>query len=338
MSRPVLTCLLSLGLVAAAAGSASAQTRTCTVEEPCVLRLATIAPSGTPWAAQLESLESRIESASGNRINVRPFLGQSDGENSLARQCVDGSLEGIGVSTGALASIVPELGVFELPFLFDSPSQADAIIDNHLFDDFETLLAAQGLQLYIFSENGFRNFATNNGTVIDEGSDLGSLRMRAQESWIHEEMYRALGGNPVTIPATEVTTSLSTGNVQGFDNTALFAQAAGWHSFVNTWTVSNHIYQPAVVAYNKEWFDSLPADLQQILLANRDTETSSGRRQIRALTPLLLQNLEAAGINVVELTSAQRAAMRTATAGVHAMFRSRVSGGGALLDIINANL
>lgn len=336
--RILTTSLLSLALVAGISSAAQAQTRTCTAEEPCVLRIATIAPAGTPWAAQLESLESRIESASGGRINVRPFLGQSDGENSLARQCVDGSLESVGVSTGALSSIVPELGVFELPFLFDSPQQADDIIDNHLFDDFERLLAASGIQLYIFSENGFRNFATNNGTVVDEGSDLAALRMRAQESWIHEEMYRALGGNPVTIPATEVTTSLSTGNVQGFDNTPLFAQAAGWHSFINTWTVSNHIYQPAVVVYNKAWFDSMPADLQEILLANRDSETSSGRRAIRALTPLLLQNLTAAGINVVELTSAQRAAMRSATAGVHTMFRSRVPGGAALLDIINANL
>ena len=336
--RILTTTLLSFGLLASLSTAAQAQTRTCTAEAPCVLRMATIAPAGTPWAAQLESLESRIESASGGRINVRPFLGQSDGENSLSRQCVDGSLEGVGVSTGALASIVPELGVFELPFLFDTAQQADAVIDNHLFDDFERLLAAAGIQLYLFSENGFRNFATNNGNVVAQGSDLGALRMRSQESWIHEEMYRALGGNPVTIPATEVTTALSTGNVQGFDNTPLFAQAAGWHTFINTWTVSNHIYQPAVVVYNKAWFDSMPADLQQVLLANRESETTSGRRAIRALTPLLLGNLTSAGINVVELTSAQRAAMRSATAGVHTMFRSRVPGGAALLDIINANL
>jgi len=336
--RILTTTLLSFGLLASLSTAAQAQTRTCTAEAPCVLRMATIAPAGTPWAAQLESLESRIESASGGRINVRPFLGQSDGENSLSRQCVDGSLEGVGVSTGALASIVPELGVFELPFLFDTAQQADAVIDNHLFDDFERLLAAAGIQLYLFSENGFRNFATNNGTVVAQGSDLAALRMRSQESWIHEEMYRALGGNPVTIPATEVTTALSTGNVQGFDNTPLFAQAAGWHTFINTWTVSNHIYQPAVVVYNKAWFDSMPADLQQVLLANRESETTSGRRAIRALTPLLLGNLSSAGINVVELTSAQRTAMRAATAGVHTMFRSRVPGGAALLDIINANL
>jgi TRAP-type C4-dicarboxylate transport system substrate-binding protein len=299
--------------------------------------MATVAPAGTPWATQLQNMETRIESASGGRINVRPFLGQADGENSLARQCVDGTLEGVGVSTGALASIVPQMGVFELPSLFDTAAQADAVIDNHLFTQFETILSAAGLQIYIFSENGFRNFATTNGTVIRAAADLGAVQMRSQEYWIHEEMYRALGGNPVTIPTPEVTTALTNGTVQGFDNTALFSQAAGWDRFVNTWTVSDHIYQPAVVAYNQAWFDSLPADLQAILIANRETETRSGRAAIRALTPLLIQNLRNRGIEVAELTAAERTAMRTATAGIQQMFRQRVTGGAALLDIILAN-
>ncbi len=331
-----LSTLAAVGVLTLAA-DANAQTRECTVESPCILRMATVAPAGTPWAQQLENLESRVESASGGRINVRPFLGQSDGENSLARQCVDGTIEGVGVSTGALASIVPELGVFELPFLFETAAQADSVIDNHLFDDFERILSAAGLQIYIFSENGFRNFSSTNGTVIRGSSELATLQMRSQEYWIHEEMYRALGGNPVTIATPEVTTALTSGTVQGFDNTALFSQAAGWDRFVNTWTISDHIYQPAVVVYNQEWFNSLPADLQEILLANRETETRSGRRSIRALTPMLLQNLRNRGIEVVELTAAERSAMRDATASIQQMFRQRVSGGAALLDIILAN-
>jgi TRAP-type C4-dicarboxylate transport system substrate-binding protein len=331
-----LSTLLAVGALGLAA-QANAQTRECTTEAPCILRMATVAPAGTPWAQQLENMESRIESASGGRINVRPFLGQSDGENSLARQCVDGTIEGVGVSTGALASIVPELGVFELPFLFETAAQADAIIDNHLFDDFERILSAAGLQIYIFSENGFRNFASTNGTVIRSAAELATLQMRSQEYWIHEEMYRALSGNPVTIATPEVTTALTSGTVQGFDNTALFSQAAGWDRFVNTWTISDHIYQPAVVVYNQEWFSSMPADLQEILIANRDTETRSGRRSIRALTPMLLQNLRNRGIEVAELTTAERNAMREATASIQQMFRQRVSGGAALLDIILAN-
>jgi len=332
-------------MTAAALGAASlltfaqpADARECTAESPCVLRIATIAPDNTPWSDQLRSIQSRLHSESNGRIQVRVFVGQSDGEVSLARQCKDGSLEAVGVSTGAIGTLVPELGVFELPFLFENADQADRIIDNHLFDPISELLRANGFQLYVFSENGFRNFATSNGTHIRQPSDLAALQMRSQESWIHEEMYRALGGNPVTIPATEVTTALSSGNVQGFDNTPLFSMAAGWSSFVDTWTVSNHIYQPAVVVYNQAWFDSMPADLQELLISNRQAETRSGRREIRSLTPLLISNLEASGITVHEMTSAERQAFVERTRGVQDMFRQRVPNGAPLLDIILANL
>lgn len=336
--------MVMAGLTAAAfmfggIANADAQARrTCTKESPCNLRVATVAPDNTPWATQLQALEERIEEASQGRINVMPRLGSSAGENSLARQCRDGSLEGIGVSTAAIATLVPALSVFEIPFLFDTPQQADNVIDRHLFDRVDQLLAAAGFKLYIFTENGFRNFATTNGKVIRSVADFQGLQMRAQDSWIHEAMYRALRANFTTIPVTETQTALSTGRVNGFDNTPLFAQAAGWHNSINTWIVSNHIYQPAVVVYNKAWFDSLPDDLQQILLSNRAEETRTGRRLVRRINPLLIQNLRASGVNVVELTAAERNALRQATRGVRQEFRTRVPEAAALLDIIERNL
>lgn len=317
--------------------TADAQTRECTVEAPCVVRMSTVAPRGTPWADQLNRLKSYFEEESGGRLDVRAYLGASEGEVSLARQCKDGALEGVGVSTGAIASLVPQLGVFELPFLFDSVEQADDVIDNHMFGPIEELLGQNGFQLYFFSENGFRNFATSNGTPVRSGSDLGAIQMRSQENWIHEEMYRALGGNPVGIPVTEVSAALSSGNVQGFDNTPLYSQAAGWHEFVDTWTVSDHIYQPAVIVWNQEWFDSMPEDLQELLLSRRAEETRRGRTAIRGIGPLLLQNFGAFGVTVHELTPAERQAMAEATRGVQEMFRTRVENGSRYLDLVLNN-
>lgn len=336
MLRTLIVAASALS-VALVSSPASAQTRTCTVESPCVVRMSTVAPRGTPWADQLNRLKDYFEEESGGRLDVRAYLGASEGEVSLARQCKDGALEGVGVSTGAIASLVPQLGVFELPFLFDSPAQADTVIDNHLFGPIEALLRDNGFQLYFFSENGFRNFATSTGSAVRSGADLGAIQMRSQESWIHEEMYRALGGNPVSIPVTEVSAALSSGNVQGFDNTPLYAQAAGWHEFVDSWTVSNHIYQPAVIVWNQAFYDSLPADLQTLLLSRRAEETRRGRRAIRDIGPLLLQNFTAFGVTVHEISPAERQAMAAATRGVYDMFRSRVADGGRYLDLVLNN-
>lgn len=331
-SRTLLLVLLAALMVLATPALASE--RTCTREAPCVLKLGTVATNGTPWAQQLNAMRQRIESASEGRLQVRLFLGSSDGEVSLARQTADGTMEGFAGSIGALASLVPALGVFELPYLFENEAQADRVIDNHLFDRVEQMLRDAGFQLFIFSENGFRDFATTGERPIRRPEDLAALQMRSQEMWIHEAMYRALGGNPVAIPVAETTTALSNGNVQGFDNTPLYSQAAGWHTFARHWTRSQHIYQPAVLIYNRAWFDSLPEDLRTLLLSNRQQETRSGRALIRAVNPALVQNLRASGINVVDLTDEERAAFRERSQSVHAQFRQRVPEGAALLDLI----
>ena len=120
MKTSIRTTLSIAALSAAMAFPLTADALDCTVEDPCVVRLSTVAPRGTPWADQMNRLKDSLEEQSGGRLDVRTYLGASEGEVSLARQCKDGSLEGVGVSTGAIATLVPQLGVFELPFLFDS--------------------------------------------------------------------------------------------------------------------------------------------------------------------------------------------------------------------------
>lgn len=300
------------------------------------LALQTVAPDRTPWARQLKRLKKRWEKDSGGRLKVKLFLGRGN-EIALARKCKSGELQGVAVSTAAMVEEVPEMGVFELPYLFKDVQAADRIIDGFLFDETAKLLADNGFILYMFSENGYRNFGVK-GKEIHTTADLAALKMRTQENWIHEETYRALGGNPVRISAAEVLTSLSTGQVDGFDNTPLFAFATSWYSEIDTWTVSDHIYQPAVVIFNKRWFDSLPDDIQKTLLDQREEETKKGRRAIRGLTPKLLTAMAKKGIKVVQMTDAEKAKFRQETRSVHKMFRKKVGKRGAhMLDVIDHN-
>ena len=323
--RALVTLLVCAMLPLAAPSSAEA--------EEYVLKFQSVAPDRTPWARQLKRLKKRWEEKSEGRLKVKLFLGRGN-EIALVRKCKAGELQAVGVSTAAMVEEIPAMGVFELPYLFSSTAQADKVIDNHLFKPTEELLGKNGFQLYIFSENGYRNFATK-GKEIHTPADLAGIKMRVQENWIHEEMYKALGGNPVRISVAEVLTSLSTNQVNGFDNTPLFSFATSWFTEIDTWTVSDHIYQPAVVVYNKKWFDKLPKDLQEMLLADRAEETKKGRTAVRRLTPKLLKKLEEKGVKIYKMTDAEKADFRKKTAKVHNMFNSKGGPDGAkMLKIV----
>ncbi len=327
---PVALAIILACPVVISPGTANAQ------DEVYTLKFQTVAPARTPWARQLKRMKKKWEKNSEGRLKVKLFLGRGN-EKALVRKCKSGELQAIGVSTGAMASEVPEMGVFELPYLFKDLKEADRIIDNHLLEITNEVLTENGFTLLIFSENGLRNFATK-GKIIKDPSDLATLKMRTQENWIHEATYTALGGNPVRISVAEVLTSLSTGQVDGFDNTPLFAFATSWFSQIDSWTVSDHIYQPAVVVFNKKWFDALPTDLQEILMDGRKAETKKGRQSVRKLTPKLLESLEAKGVTVYRMTAAQKAKFASKTKKVHAEFKKKVGGKGKkMLEIIEKN-
>jgi TRAP-type C4-dicarboxylate transport system substrate-binding protein len=272
---------------------------------------ATVAPPNTPWSALLKKYKKDVRKASGKRIKAKVYVGGTKGdEQSIVRQVAKGTLQFGGVSMGAMAILVPELDIFELPYLFESFDEVDRVLDV-VRPDVETLLEAKGFKLIMYSENGFRSFGTKQ--LIQSPADLKGVRMRAQPSQSHLAMYEALGANAKSISVAEVLPALNTGAVDGFDNTPLFTQAASWHQAITHYTVTAHIYQPALLIVNLDFYKSLPDELRPVLIPSDRSLETRGRKGIRALDPLLLKNLEAQKIVVTRLTDQQRDAFKKAT-------------------------
>ena len=291
-------------------------------EAEFVMNFATVAPDNTPWAKQLRGVEKRIEEESGGRIQVKLFLGGSLGSEIESIQDVARGerIQGGGFSTGAMgeAMDIPILTMIELPYLFSTNAQADSVLDEVLYEPTKTALSDKGFVLGGWAENGWRNFATKG--PASSKAELAAFKMRAQENPVHMDMYKMLGVQAVAKPVSEVLPSLNTGIVDGFDNTALFALAAGWIEPVTHYTLSRHIYQPAAVVYSKKFVDSLPPDLQKVVLGDPHAESKRGRDAVRALEGELLETIRSMGKEVIELTDDQRAAFKTETRAVHKSF------------------
>jgi len=302
------------------------------------LKLATVAPSKTPWATLLSDYKKAVEKASGGKIKVKVFLGGTLGdENATVRMTERGQIQGVGASTGALATLVPELDAIEIPFLFKNAQEADYVLDKHLTAPMEERFRAHGLILGFWSENGFRHFGSTWGAVLDP-KDLANKKVRSQENFSHIEMWKALGASAQAIPTTEVTTALKTGAVEGFDQALLFMIAAGWHSQIKHLTLSAHIYQPAAIAFNKDWFDGLPEDLQKILIDEGRKIVRKGREAIRKMNPKLIDIIKDAKVEIHTLTAEQREAFVKATASVRDTVRNRDEETGKIVDDIEAGL
>jgi TRAP-type C4-dicarboxylate transport system substrate-binding protein len=298
-----------------------------------------LAPKGTPWMDMLEASRDRIEAESGGRINViiRPpgFMGELE----MVEEVRKGErLQAAGVTTAALAQggNIPQMQLVELPYLFNNNAEADYVLDNILFTEMGKLLNRRGFVLANWSENGWRSFATKT-KAIRKPADLTGLKMRAQESDVHMAMYKAYGATAIQKPMTEVLTALNSNVIDGLDNTALFIQAGGLAEPIGHFTLTRHIYQPAAVIYSKKFFDSLPDDLQKILLGMSDIGTK-GRRAIRAMEADMMDNFDYFGVEVIELSSEERKAFATKARSMHDSFAASIDGGPEMLEKIRAGL
>ena len=113
--------------------------------------------------------------------------------------------------------------------------------------------------------------------------------------------------------------------------------ARSWYQGIGYFTVTDHMYQPALIVYSKKWFDKQPPELQKILLSDVEADQKFGRDGVRGIKDGLLDNFRKANKTVCEMKPEQRAELKKATAGIFAKYRKKYGKRGkALFDAIEA--
>lgn len=264
------------------------------------LKFATVAPPGTPWAAAGAKIKKVAAEASGGDIKMKMFFGGAmGGEKEIVQACTSGRLSGIGTSMGALAQVVPELAATELPYLVSDAKAGEKMLmaNQTMIHD---LLWDAGLKLVMLTENGTRSIGTR-GRAVNTPADLKGLKIRTQESKWHIYTFKTLGAKPVPMGVTEVLSSLQTGVIDGYDNTKVFAMAAGWQKGVEHWCESFHIYQGAAIVFSKLTWEKLAPEVQEALSPDSEAIKKITKRTFRKLhgmESVLRQNLIDSGLEV----------------------------------------
>lgn len=290
------------------------------------VKFGTVAPSGTPWADTLDEIKKKVDKESKGEIKIKNYLGgQLGGELEILNGIRRGRIQGGGITSAALGSVIPELNVLEIPFIFDSYEEADFILDNYLLTPFKDLFKKKGLIFVSWAENGWRNIGLKS-KIVKKPSDLEGVKVRSQESKAHLAFWKKVKANAVPIAVPEVLSALNTGVVEGFDNTALFTLAAEWHTGIKYYTVTEHIYQPAAVVYSARFWKKIKPEQQKILLGEGNLMAPPARAAVRALGGELIEVLKSLGITVYELTDAERNSFKSSVAGIQAEIVKELGG------------
>ncbi|HAZ14465.1 MAG: C4-dicarboxylate ABC transporter substrate-binding protein [Bdellovibrionales bacterium GWA2_49_15] len=280
------------------------------------VKFGTVAPSGTPWADTLEQIKKRVDVESKGDLKINVYLGgQLGGELEILNDIRRGRIQGGGLTSAALASVITEMNVLEIPFIFDSYEEADFVLDNYLLEPFKKLFLDKGLVFVSWAENGWRNIGLKT-KFAKTAKDLSGVKIRSQESQTHLAFWKKVNASAVPIAIPEVLSALQTGVVEGFDNTALFTLAADWQTGIKYYTVTQHIYQPAAVIYSKKFWDGINEAQRKTLMGEGNLLAPPSRKSVRSLGLELMDVLKSSGINVYTLTTKERDEFKNSVRGL----------------------
>ena len=313
--------------------------RTASADEGRKLSMGTVAPAVSVWADIFNRYKKTVKKTSSEQLKIKAFWGGSrGGELEMAQAVHAGRMDIFAGSMAALASVVPELEAYELPFLFSNAKEAKkALLGTK--KQLAGLLEKRGLVLLLLAENGFRSMGFGpNGSAADPVDGLKGMKMRSMEAQCYVDMWKALGASPQPIPVTETLQALQTGVVDGYDNTSVFAFAAAWNVATSKFVYTEHAYQPGIVVMSKKVWNKLSKEEQQAMDPFRDEIAKvedRGFRLVWAMGPQLRANWTQAGSKVEDLDPEARKKLAKKTQKVHGKFKSRTTKDGrALLQAV----
>ena len=199
MSRSLVAALLALLASVARA-------------EPVVLKLATLAPAGSPWHEALREMALRWEEASSGQVKVRVYPGGVQGnEGEMLRKLGVGQLQAAALSNVGVHDLVREPQAFSVPLLFADEAEVACTFERER-PALEAAFRARGFEVLQWSRLGTASlFCT---APFRTPAELANARIFA---WDGDpgtvKAWRAAGLRPVVLSSTDLLPALSTGMI-----------------------------------------------------------------------------------------------------------------------------
>ncbi len=321
-----VSAILALGL-AAQASAADIKERT--------LRFSFLNAKDHPQGLGAAKFAELVNKASGGKITVKLFgSGMLGGDVQTVSALQGGTVDFTVLNAGLLSSQAKEFVLFDLPFLFNSGKEADAIVDGPIGSKLLAKLQGKGLVGLGYWELGFRH-VTNNVRPVAKMEDLSGLKLRVVQSPLYIEMFSALGANPVPMPFTELYTALEQRAVDGQENPEATILGTKFNEVQKYLSLTGHTYNPQVLLASQKLWGQLSADEKALIQKAAREATLYQRKVNREATSQALAKLKAT-MKVNELSAAEKTRIRIKLQGVTKKFSADV--GEPLMSELNSEL
>lgn len=302
------------------------------------LKFSHVVSVNTPKGQAANFFEKRLEELSGGRIDVQVYPSSQLYKDSAALKALRmNSIQMAAPSFSKFGKLVPQLALFDLPFLFKDMDHLHRVQDGKVGQKLKDMVTKKGFVALNFWDNAFKQFSTSKDTPILWPKDAKGQKFRIMSSKVLEEQFLAVGANPQMMPFSEVYSGLQQGVIDAAENPISNIYTKKFHEVQKHITLSNHGYLGYLVVMSKKFWNSLPKDLQADVKQAMKEATQKERELANKLDKEQLELIKEYGaktgnVQVHTMNAEQTKAWKEAVSPIYSKFYSNKKIG---KDLIN---
>jgi tripartite ATP-independent transporter DctP family solute receptor len=231
------------------------------------LKAADVHPPGYPNVVAIEHMGQKLEAATNGRIKLKMFPGGVlGGEKEMIEQTQVGAIDILRTSLGPIGPVVPDVNVFNMPFVFRDEAHMRAVIDGPIGDEMLAKITASPAKLVALGwmDGGSRSLYTKK--PVRSPADLKGQKIRMMGNPLFVDTMNAMGGNGISMGYGEVFSALQTGVVDGAENNApSYFTSNHYNTGAKYYTQTNHLIIPEIFVMSKVTWDKLAAADQALV-------------------------------------------------------------------------
>jgi TRAP-type C4-dicarboxylate transport system substrate-binding protein len=255
-------------------------------------------------------------------VDFRP-LAQLGGEKDVIGKLKLGAVQGMLCSSVASVNVADRLGLVNLPFVVDSYEKLEKFRANQeLFREYGATALEQGIVVADFTGYGGYGWATK--SPVKSLDDARKVNFRIAQAPVNADIYKAWGLKFTVMPWPDVPQALQTGVIDGLDHTIMVCSITKKFDFAPNFTRLDYAQGLYIHLINKKWLDTLPADLQKVLLDTIAEESAVARQAGQKQLEAEIATAKTKGVQFHAISAADRKTLADMTAPVYATWEEKV--------------
>lgn len=273
-----------------------------------------------------------VEANSSGKITVTTYDNNQLGSDTETIEGVQaGNITMTIVATSPQVTFIPELAVFDLPNALTDLDAAYAVLSGGAFrDQINAAYEKVGLHLNGITPTAFRQTSSN--IAVNALEDFKGIRIRTMENKYHMAYWSALGANPTPLAFNELYMGLQQGLVDAQENPLNSIISTKLYEQQKYIIKTNHIMFIYCYFMNKDFYEGLPAEYQQVLDIAMNTTTAEVLSESKQAELEAEQVLADSGLEIIEVSDEMMAQMVEAAQGAYDMVRADI--GDELVDAL----